>query len=497
MKQSDPTRGEHPSLPPFFAAVAAWVFLLFAGSAQAAVDPTVTAGQPARIVLTLEQAIGLTLRGNRNIAKSQYGAESQRHSIDAARAPFELKLIPTGGATLSGGDDGNARQASAGLQLQKKLESGTLVSLGPQVTRSSGQSARSAQTTPPTGRYATNLGVTVTQPILRGRGKEFATDPVRSADAAYRTSRRNVYQTTVNSVLETISAYYDAILRKGLMGLHEKTAARLSGHSEIARAREKVGLTTPMDTYRAELPLREAEESMITASQAFQDAKDRLKLLLALPQDTDLDLVVPGTPEFRESSLKDAVDTALARSVEIEQLDQELAEAKRKAALAKHNTLPDLDLVAGYDRYAAADTFGRSASLDHDRYTVSVMAGTDLFRTAEKAAYEQSLIGLRTVATNTDARKEEVSRQVRKQWLSLQEAGKKMAIRKSQIRQGEEKIALAEVKFSHGMADNFDVIESEKELQGARADLLAAEIEYAVGVYNLKAILGVLVPRTE
>jgi outer membrane protein TolC len=45
------------------------------------------------------------------------------------------------------------------------------------------------------------------------------------------------------------------------------------------------------------------------------------------------------------------------------------------------------------------------------------------------------------------------------------------------------------------MADNFDVIEAEKELQSARGNLLAADIEYASGIYNMKAIMGVLVPR--
>jgi outer membrane protein TolC len=90
---------------------------------------------------------------------------------------------------------------------------------------------------------------------------------------------------------------------------------------------------------------------------------------------------------------------------------------------------------------------------------------------------------------------ESISRDVRKQWLSLKEASKRMEIRRSQIKQGEEKLALAEVKFAHGMADNFDIIEAEKELQSARGNLLAAEIDYAIGIYNMKAITGVLVQR--
>jgi outer membrane protein len=490
MKQSNPVnRGEFLP-PPFFAAAVAVAVIFVIARVAVAMPPSINkqiaAGQSVRIVLNLDQALNLALQTNRNIANSQYGAESQRYSIDAARAVFDLKLIPTTGVSLNGGNNTDYKIFSTGFQLQKKLEYGTSVSIGPQITSTSQQS---------TQQYTTDMGVTVTQPLLRGMGKDITTDSVQSTEFAYKSSLRNVYQTKVNTVLETISTFYDAVRQEEMLRLYEKMVARLKGHSEIARAKEKVGLATPMDTYRAEIPLKEAEDAMITASAAFQDAKDRLKLILALPQNTELEVTVPEAPAFRELSLNDAIDTALKKRIEIEQMNHDMAEAERKAAVMKHNILPELNLVVGYGRYATAETMGQSTGVDLDRYSVSLQAGTDIFRTAEKAAYQQSLISIKTLRLNMESRMEDISRQVRKQWLSLKEAVKRTEIRKSQITQGEEKMALAEVKFAHGMADNFDVIEAEKELQSARGNLLAAEIEHAIGIYNIKAIMGELVPR--
>ncbi|RJP76809.1 MAG: TolC family protein [Desulfobacteraceae bacterium] len=472
--------------PPFFIVTVIFFVAGIAFAAAPEVDTRSGADQPLKIVLTLDQAVNLAMQANRGISSSQYNAESRRYSIDAARALFDLKLISTGGVRLTGGDHTDYNYYSAGLRAEKKLESGTTISMGPQITQSSWESRQY---------YTTGMGITVMQPLLRGRGEEITTDSVQSADAAYQTSLRNVYQTKVNTVLETIATFYDAIRQVELLRLFENMEARLKGHSEIARVKEKVGLATPMDTYRAEIPLKEVQDAMITASEAFQDAKDRLKLILALPQHTQLEVTFPEAPDFRELSREDAVDTALKKRIEIEQLEQDMAEAERKAAVAKHNILPDLNLVMGYDRYAEADTFGQSTSLDLDRYLVLLQTDTDIFRTAERAAYQQSLIVIKTLRLNMKSKKEDISRQVRKQWLSLQEALKRMEIRKAQIKQGEEKIALAEVKFAHQMADNFDVIEAEKELQSARGNLLAAEIDFAIGIYNMKAILGVLVPR--
>jgi outer membrane protein TolC len=477
--------------PSFFIAFAALIIVFsvrgaaFAGEATA-IEQYGAKDQLPVIALTLDETINIALLNNRNIINSQYSAESQRYSIDAAKALFDLKLIPAGSINLSGGNDSDYSYTSIGLQLQKKMEYGTTVAVGPQISHWSWESSKE---------YTTDMGVTITQPLMRGFGKDVTMDSVQSADAAYKTSLRNIYQTKVNTVLETISIYYEVIRQMEMLHLYEKMAERLEGHAEIARAKEKVGVSTPMDTYRAEIPLKEAQDGIITASQSFQDAKDRLKLILALPQNIEIELAVPEVPCFQELSLDDTTDTALKKRIEIEQMNQDLAEAQRKAAIMKHNILPDLNLVLGYGRYDTSDTMEKSAGFDLDRYSLSLQAGTDIFRTAERAAYQQSLLNIKSLGINIESRKEDIRRQVRKQWLSLREAVRRINIRESQIKQGEEKIALAEVKFAHQMADNFDVIEAEKELQSARSNLLAAKIEYALGIYNMKAVMGLLVPR--
>jgi outer membrane protein TolC len=55
-------------------------------------------------------------------------------------------------------------------------------------------------------------------------------------------------------------------------------------------------------------------------------------------------------------------------------------------------------------------------------------------------------------------------------------------------------MVLAEVKFNHGLADNFDLIEAETELQQAQVSLVANRIDYIVGRYRLRDALGTLVP---
>lgn len=442
--------------------------------------------RPSRIILTIDQAVNIALQKNRNITLSQYSVESQRYSIDAAKSVFDLKLIPAGGVSVAGGTDYDSKYFSAGFQVKKRLEYGTTISINPQINRLSQQY---------TDQYTTDVGVRIEQPLLRGLGRDINYDNVLSADFAYKASLRSMHQTRINSLLETISAFYGAVRQMEMSLLYEKMRARLQGHSEVSRAKEKVGLATPMDTYRAEIPLKEAEDAFITASVAYQDARDQIKFILNLPQDTELEVITPEPHARHELELNQAIETALRNRIEIEQMKAELDEAERRSAVLKHNILPDLNLVLEYGRYAVGNTLAQSTGFDANRYSISLQAGTDIARSAEMATYRQSLITLKMLRLNIEGKMEDIRKQVRKQWLVLKESLNRTQIRKLQIKQGEEKLALAEVKFAHRMADNFDIIEAEKELLNARGNLLASEIEYGIGIYNMKAVMGTLIPR--
>jgi outer membrane protein len=94
---------------------------------------------------------------------------------------------------------------------------------------------------------------------------------------------------------------------------------------------------------------------------------------------------------------------------------------------------------------------------------------------------------------NRPAREDNIKREVRQFYDAVLKAQDRIQIRNEQINQAEGKLALAKIKFGLGMANNFDLIEAETELQDARANLLAAQIDYIVGTYRLRAAMGTLV----
>jgi len=343
--------------------------------------------------------------------------------------------------------------------------------------------------------YTSGIGLYIEQPLLRGFGREVNLAGVRSAEYSHRTAERNLYQTMVNTVLETVSAVYRVIQQGELVRLNESLASRLLQHAHAAKIKEKIGLATPMDVYRAEIRLKDVQDRLSSSGQDLRDARDQLKIILAIPLESDVDLSAPLEYTPIRLDQGDGVEIAMKNRVELEQAQDDMREARRNSRIAKHNILPRLNVVLNYNRFGSSDDFSESTGLDEARWGIQLVSSTDVARSSEKAAYRQSLINVETVRLNREARRDEINRQVRTQLVALDAAEKRITIRRDKVTQAEGKLSLAKIKFSYGMADNFDLIEAEQELLQARVDILSARIDYLTGIYSLRAVLGTLIER--
>jgi outer membrane protein TolC len=156
-----------------------------------------------------------------------------------------------------------------------------------------------------------------------------------------------------------------------------------------------------------------------------------------------------------------------------------------------------LDLVFNYSRFDSGENFGESTGFNKDAWGVSVVTSTDLARTAERVAFEQSLLSVSAARRSDSLQRDEVVREVKRDTRNLRRSEKAIAIQEEQIQQSKGQLELARVKFKWGLANNFDLIDAETQLRTAQTNLLSAVLDYIVGIYRLRATLGTLIERPE
>ncbi len=175
----------------------------------------------------------------------------------------------------------------------------------------------------------------------------------------------------------------------------------------------------------------------------------------------------------------------------MEQQQLDISESKRKLAIAKNNILPQLDLKLGYNRFGEKVLF----DLPDETWTVSLTSDTDLFRKSEKNNYESSRISHRKALIDLEEKKDLIIKEVRTELNSLNKQKKQIEIRKEQAKQAQGKLKLSQSKFRHGMGGNFDLLESQTQLQRAQTNLLNDTIGYIIGSYRLRSTIGTLIKR--
>jgi outer membrane protein TolC len=431
---------------------------------------------PQGEIITLEQAIGMALKNNRALQNSALGVTSSDLNLKSQEAEFDFKITPQGSTNYSSVTDGIWQ---AGATVSKKISTGANLS----VTPVTGETA---------GSLNSEIDVALSVPLLQGAGSDYAMSAVYSSVHANKSARLSFMKQQTDTVLQTVSAVYNSIQTQQQVTFLENQLKELNKHLSLARIKERSGIINAMDLYRAEIRIQSVEEALTSTREQFANNIDQVKEILAISQQESI--IVAASVDYSPVRIDpaEAQRIALANRIELELSAMQVKEAERQVDVAKNRLLPQLDLRLGYNRYRDEEF----DDLDEDRWTVALSTDTDLFRTTEKNEYEQSRISLRQIQLDQKGAEERIIQDVRFQLNTLEKQQERIRIRQEQARQAMGKLRLAESKFRHSLANNFDLLEAQTELQQAETDQMLESINYIIGTYRLRSSLGTLIDVT-
>jgi outer membrane protein len=435
----------------------------------------------ASVSLTIEQVINRALIANRTLVQSAENRVSASLSLQAAESDFGWMITPS--AALGTGSGETEREVRAGLNLTKKLSSGLNLGFSPSFQKTGGSSTA-------------GLNVSLAQPLLRGRNRQYNLSAVKGARFSVLTANRDFFLTQVNTVVSAVIAAYDVIRKKELLRLNEEYVKRLRGHVEAAQIKEKFGMAASMDVYRARIEMKQAEDSLSNARESYRDTLDNLNILLALPMHTEVSFDAPLQIDPLDITEEKAVETALNRRIEIKHAENMITESERLSRVARHSILPELNLEVGYFSSSSLDNV-HDSGFNNGIWGVRLVSSTDLRRNRERISYEQALLSVNSAERNRELKKDEIIREVKTALRNLRVSENSLKIQEEQMKQARGKLELARLKFRYGLAGNFDVIEAEMELRRAETSHLSAAIDQIIGIYRLRATIGTLLEPPE
>ncbi|MBN8562793.1 MAG: TolC family protein, partial [Leptolyngbya sp. UWPOB_LEPTO1] len=419
--------------------------------------------------ITLQQALDLAERNNRDLEIARLQVEQSRAAIREARAGNFPTLALTSNLTRSG----------SAFITQDTQQNSFLEQLG--IQSQSGSSTRTAF----------GLGAQLNYDIFTSGLRPAQ---IEAAERRSRTAELQLEQTREELRLQVSNDYYNLQNADSQVAINEAAVRNAEANLRDSRAQETAGLGTRFDTLRAEVNLANAQQQLRN-SQATQEINRRqLAQRLSLSETATLTAADPVQPAGTWTiPLEDSIVLAYKNRAELEEqlVQREISQAQIRAARAQNGVT--LGFVASYD-------FSRSGTVDtdannSDNYSLGLQARWNLFDGgATNAQISQRERDLEIAEARFAQNRNQIRFQVEQAFANLQANFANINTTQQSVAQAEEALRLAILRFQAGVGTQTDRISAEAALTQAQGNRVSAIIGYNQALAQLRRAVSNIRP---
>lgn len=370
--------------------------------------------------------------------------------------------------------------------------------------------------------WDSTLQVTVSQPLLRGRGEAAAATELLLARANTDVSEA-AFRARVESVLlEVERAYWELVFAERDLEVKGSSLELAHEQLERTRAQVEVGLMAPVEETQAEVQVAARETDLIVARNALENARDALRALLRadnLPGGWDTGIRPADDPEQARATpeLDRAIALAMESRPEVAQGLAAVASRGVEVAAARNGLLPRADLVAqlstngiGGDLIVRdgfpgevvevvpggfGDALDQMTGLDFVSWRLGLNVSLPIGNSAAEGLHAQATINEDRAATELERTRQQVVLEVRQTWRGVRTAAEAVqSIRKTR-ELAERQLEIETDRFEVGMSTNFEVLQFQEDLTAARSAELRALIDQRIAETQLQRAMGLLLQR--
>jgi len=471
--------------------------------------------QPDGVHLTLDEAIRIALADNEDLDVSVNAAEASQFFLFQNMGiydPIALSSVtrqhtdtPTSSA-LAGGAVVRNDTWDGSIGVQQLTPWGGTFNFGlvgqRDITNNSFATVNPALTA--------GLSIAVSQPLLRNFGRlptELNIETARNTrDAAYQTLIRSV-ETVINTVEQS---YWDLVYARANLAVKIEARDIAKELNRITKIKIDVGSLAPIDIVQTEVGIATAEQDIINAQAVVGLAEDQLRRNLNYQAATPTTTTIVPTDkldvERRRYDLPAGVTQALEHRPEIFAQNATVASNQLRYQYWQNQTMPQLDLVAGYGKNGLSGVFfnpdvpgqivdrgnwwdaaDQLFTENFKTWKVGLVFSYPILNRAAKGARGVARFNLETSKSQLTVLEQDIVLDVRNAHRAIETADLQIDAAAKGQELAERNLDAARKKYDNGMTTSFEVSQIQSQLSDAQSKYLNALALYrkAVSAYHL------------
>ncbi len=323
--------------------------------------------QGAVLELSLKEAIRLALTNNLQIAIENYNEDLSREMIVKNQGFYDPALTftvgyrsvesPTTSSLDAGGSIASFEQKLFvwNSSLQQNVKGGGQL----QLSWNNDRSRTNSQFSFINPQFGSDFTVSFVQPLWRGFQLTSTDRAIKLANLDTRISDSQFKQRVAGVVERVQSQYWELVYAVENYETQRKSMELAIIQHRNNRKRVQIGVMAPIEITSSEAEVARREQGLIQSEVQIISSQNALKALLAPdPQASiwDLALIPLDRPDLTEinTTLKDSINTALARRPELEGIQYQLEQTEINRRFYRRDGKPSVDLRANFGSTSAA-----------------------------------------------------------------------------------------------------------------------------------------------
>lgn len=342
-----------------------------------------------------------------------------------------------------------------------------------------------------------SLVLSVTQPLLKGFGRDVTEADLQVAQREYEVELQNLHRQMLDTLGEAIGAYWQLYQSEQTLFWREDALNMGRAALHEVNTRLKAGYGNSLEVSDAELALNERQIEWVRAKQKWSEMQTRLRSALNLRGDQFKDVVFKTSSDVAvegDAPVKIEQDSALALwpSFRIAQLRREQEEIRLR--YANNQRMPDLSLALSYTKNLM--TGSRSAALSHvpeskyQGWSVGVTLSRPIINQKADSKYDAQQVKVWAAGEAVQAERAAWANEVVAREQQLQSTHREMLARQASVRMREEALRLQQEQFEAGRSRVRAVLERQDQLNDSRLQAVEATVNWKLAELQLLAVSG-------
>ncbi len=478
--------------------------LTLAQSGTAQVPPIPPAGV---MLLSLRDSIALALKNNLDIAIEGFNPRLREQDLTNEKAVFDpsafLEFTRTDNRQPAGlrfltGERILFDFYDFNVGLKQKLPTGGTYEL-----RFDNEYDSQTSLTP--SGFTSNLGLTLTQPLLKNFGFEATETNIRVATNNQSISQEQLRLRVSDVVTQVQNAYVELAFAIENLEVQRRSLRLAKDLVALNKARVRAGVAAPVEVTQAEAQEAARVQDVILAEKAVQDGQDTLKVILNLPVSggwgQEIQLTYSLTFEPKPVNLDESIQKALEGRYEYKSAKLDIANKDLSARLTRNQLLPDLSFVGSVFSTGVGTTYGGNLSEmgsgDFVSYSVGVVLTVPLGNRGPQASYIKAKLTADQARTSLKNLELQIIQQVREGVRRVEADAKRVDANRAARVLAEEQLRVEQRRLEAGVTTTFNVLSFQRDLSEAQANEIRAIADYYKSLANLEKVRGTVLEANQ